>query len=68
MKTKRFLAVLGVALCSMVLGSCGGDPVVPTPDPVDPDPVNPDPVDPDPVDPEWRGPRSRNRRSRPAAP
>ena len=52
MKTKRFLAVLGVALCSMVLGSCGGDPVVPTPDPVDPDPVNPDPVDPDPVDPD----------------
>ncbi len=49
MKTKRFLAVLGIALCSMVLASCGGDPVVPTPDP---DPVNPDPVDPDPVDPD----------------
>ena len=53
MKTKRFLSVLGVALCSMVLASCGGDPVVPdpvVPDPVDPDPVDPDPVDPDPVD------------------
>ncbi len=51
MKTKRFLAVLGVALCSMVLASCGGDPVIPTPDP-DPTPTptpDPDPT-PDPAD------------------
>ncbi len=43
MKSKRFLSVLGLTLCSLVLAGCGGDPVVP--DPVDPDPVEPDPVE-----------------------
>ena len=38
MKTKRFLAVLGTTLCSMVLASCGGEPVIPDPEPT-PDPV-----------------------------
>ncbi len=32
MKTKRFLAVLGIGICSMVLASCGDDPVIPDSD------------------------------------